>query len=440
MKLKKKLLIGTALVLGFGPAAIVSAQGWQARTVDQVAADINVDEQNKVTYTVKYGDTLGVISKALGIDLIYLAEINHIDNIDLIFPGTVIVAQYDNYHHVDQLAIQSPEGEEVDVDVPVNLASESAESETVVDFTNQASEATEETELVSSVAPAEEFNPTTSNQTADPVVEETTTTHEEVDQAEGPAVSPQTNAGADSVQVEPKEKPVAESQDQLAPAAETPQEADPQVSNGAELPEVSNGAELPPVSSGAELPQATTETTSTTVEMVEPTTTTEIIEPTTTTAEIVEPTTTTAEIVEPTTTTVELVEPTTTTAEIVEPTTTTVQVVERPANGLQPHVASYRDKIASQYGITNFSGYRPGDPGDHGKGLAIDFMVPVSSEVGDQIAAQAIADMKAGNQGINYVIWKQRISGSWTGYGWKPQDDRGSLTANHFDHVHVSFN
>ena len=434
MKLKKKLLIGTALVLGFGPAAIVSAQGWQARTVDQVAADIHVDEQNKVAYTVKYGDTLGVISKALGVDLIYLAEINHIDNIDLIFPGTVIVAQYDNYHHVDQLAIQSPEGEEVDVDVPVNLASESAESETVVDFTNQA---TEETELVSPVAPAEEFNPTTSDQTADPVVEETTTTHEEVDQAEGPAVSPQTNAGADSVQVEPKDKPEAESQDQLAPAAETTQEAEPQVSNGAELPEVSNGAELPPVSSGAELPQATTEASSTTVD---PTTTTEIIEPTTTTVELVEPTTTTAEIVEPTTTTVELVEPTTTTAEIVEPTTTTVQVTERPANGLQPHVASYRDKIASQYGITNFSGYRPGDPGDHGKGLAIDFMVPVSSEVGDQIAAQAIADMKAGNQGINYVIWKQRISGSWTGYNWKPQEDRGSLTANHFDHVHVSFN
>ena len=432
MKLKKKLLIGTALVLGFGPAAIVSAQGWQARTVDQVAADVHVDEQNKVTYTVKYGDTLGVISKALGIDLIYLAEINHIDNIDLIFPGTVIVAQYDNYHHVDQLAIQSPEGEQVDVDVPVNLASESAESQTVVDFTNQTSEATEETEMVSPVAPAQDFK-----QTTDPVVEETTTTHEEVDQAEDPAVSPQTNAGADSVQVEPKDKPVAESQDQLAPAAETTQEAEPQVSNGAELPEVSNGAELPPVSSGAELPQATTEASSTTVD---PTTTTEIIEPTTTTVELVEPTTTTAEIVEPTTTTVELVEPTTTTAEIVEPTTTTVQVTERPANGLQPHVASYRDKIASQYGITNFSGYRPGDPGDHGKGLAIDFMVPVSSEVGDQIAAQAVADMKAGNQRIHYVIWKQRISGSWTGYNWDPQEDRGNPTANHFDHVHVSFN
>ncbi|MGX7140311.1 LysM peptidoglycan-binding domain-containing protein [Facklamia languida] len=422
MKLKKKLLIGTALVLGFGPAAIVSAQGWQARTVDQVAADIHVDEQNKVAYTVKYGDTLGVISKALGVDLIYLAEINHIDNVDLIFPGTVIVAQYDNYHHVDQLAIQSPEGEQVDVDVPVNLASEPAGSETVVDFTNQTSEATEETEMVSPVAPAQDFK-----QTTDPVVEETTTTHEEVDQAEGPAVSPQTNAGADSVQVEPKDKPVAESQDQLAPAAETTQEAEPQVSNGAELPEVSNGAELPPVSSGAELPQATTEASSTTVD---PTTTTEIIEPTTTTVELVEPTTTTAEIVEPTTTT----------AEVVEPTTTTVQVVERPADGLQPHVASYRDKIASQYGITNFSGYRPGDPGDHGKGLAIDFMVPHSSEVGDQIAAQAIADMKAGNQRITYVIWKQRISGSWTGYNWKPQEDRGNPTANHFDHVHVSFN
>ena len=38
--------------------------------------------------------------------------------------------------------------------------------------------------------------------------------------------------------------------------------------------------------------------------------------------------------------------------------------------------------------------------------------------------------------GISYVIWRQRIN---FGSGWKPMEDRGSPTANHMDHVHVSF-
>ena len=58
------------------------------------------------------------------------------------------------------------------------------------------------------------------------------------------------------------------------------------------------------------------------------------------------------------------------------------------------------------FGITSFSGYRPGDSGDHGKGLAIDFMVPESSELGDKIAEYAIQNMAS--RGISYIIWKQR--------------------------------
>jgi len=38
--------------------------------------------------------------------------------------------------------------------------------------------------------------------------------------------------------------------------------------------------------------------------------------------------------------------------------------------------------------------------------------------------------------GVSYVIWRQRID---TGSGFRPMADRGSPTANHFDHVHVSF-
>ena len=47
--------------------------------------------------------------------------------------------------------------------------------------------------------------------------------------------------------------------------------------------------------------------------------------------------------------------------------------------GLQPQTAAFKEEVANLFGITSFSGYRPGDSGDHGKGLAIDFMVPVSS-------------------------------------------------------------
>ena len=95
------------------------------------------------------------------------------------------------------------------------------------------------------------------------------------------------------------------------------------------------------------------------------------------------------------------------------------------------------------FGITSFSGYRPGDPGDHGKGLAIDFMVPVSSALGDQIADYAIKNMAS--RGINYIIWKQRFYAPYDSkygpaYTWNPMPDRGSVTENHYDHVHVSMN
>ena len=40
--------------------------------------------------------------------------------------------------------------------------------------------------------------------------------------------------------------------------------------------------------------------------------------------------------------------------------------------GLQPQTAAFKEEIANLFGITSFSGYRPGDSGDHGKGLAID--------------------------------------------------------------------
>ena len=111
--------------------------------------------------------------------------------------------------------------------------------------------------------------------------------------------------------------------------------------------------------------------------------------------------------------------------------------------GLQPQTAVFKEEVASLFGITSFSGYRPGDPGDHGKGLAIDFMVPVSSALGDQIADYAIQNMAS--RGISYIIWKQRFYAPFPSkygpaYTWNPMPDRGSITENHYDHVHVSMN
>ena len=111
--------------------------------------------------------------------------------------------------------------------------------------------------------------------------------------------------------------------------------------------------------------------------------------------------------------------------------------------GLQPQTAAFKEEIANLFGITSFSGYRPGDSGDHGKGLAIDFMVPVSSALGDQIADYAIQNMAT--HGINYIIWKQRFYAPYDSiygpaYTWNPMPDRGSITENHYDHVHVSMN
>ncbi|KGN42072.1 hypothetical protein [Knoellia aerolata] len=102
------------------------------------------------------------------------------------------------------------------------------------------------------------------------------------------------------------------------------------------------------------------------------------------------------------------------------------------AKGLGDNAAKVYSAIRSNFGITNIGGYRAGG-GDHGSGRAVDVMVTGSR--GDAVAQWAINNMGAYN--ITYVIWKQRI---WLAgaSGWRAMDDRGSVTANHYDHVHIS--
>ena len=124
-------------------------------------------------------------------------------------------------------------------------------------------------------------------------------------------------------------------------------------------------------------------------------------------------------------------------------TTQTPTPVNVNTTGLQPQAAAYMTEIANLYGITSFSTYRAGDTGDHGKGLAVDFIVSESSALGDQIAEYTAANMAS--RGVSYIIWKQRFYAPFNSiygpaYTWNLMPDRGSITENHYDHVHVSFN
>ena len=98
-------------------------------------------------------------------------------------------------------------------------------------------------------------------------------------------------------------------------------------------------------------------------------------------------------------------------------------------------IAAHRAICARFPQVTSFGGYRPGRPTTR-PGRALDVMV--SGAAGQEIANWARANACA--LGITEVIYAQRI---WTtqraGDGWRGMSDRGSATANHYDHVHLSF-
>jgi len=98
-------------------------------------------------------------------------------------------------------------------------------------------------------------------------------------------------------------------------------------------------------------------------------------------------------------------------------------------------VAAHRAICARFSQVTAYGGVRGGSA-NHSSGRALDVMV--SGAAGQEIANWARANASA--LGITEVIHAQRI---WTtqraGDGWRGMSDRGSATANHYDHVHLSF-
>lgn len=97
-------------------------------------------------------------------------------------------------------------------------------------------------------------------------------------------------------------------------------------------------------------------------------------------------------------------------------------------------VKVYRAVCAAFPAVSSWGG-RSGSGGDHGTGQALDIMS--TGSLGSAIAAYVRAH--AGELGVSYVIWAQHI---WTvqrsSEGWRAMPDRGSTTANHYDHVHVT--
>ena len=403
--MKKRIIFASTVALSLAPALGAKAQeiSWTARSVEQIQNDVTKNE-NKNSYTVQYGDTLSTIAEALGVDVTVLANLNKITNMDLIFPDTVLTTTVNEEEEVTEVEIQAPQAdasEEVKTataDLTTNQVTVDEQTVQVEDLSQPIEEAptATETEKPAEVAPSSE-------------VSETATVAEETPFTETPVAE-------ETAETTPAEAPVAET---TRPVEEAPQVATPATEETA----ATTSAEAPVVAAPATETPADTTGTSATEETAASTATSD--------------TATSTYQAEQSQT------PSRTYSAPAAPDYAGLAVAKSENAGLQPQTAAFKEEIANLFGITSFSGYRPGDSGDHGKGLAIDFMVPVSSALGDQIAEYAVKNMAS--RGINYIIWKQRFYAPYDSkygpaYTWNPMPDRGSVTENHYDHVHVSMN
>lgn len=383
--MKKRIILASTVALSLAPALGAKAQeiSWTARSVEQIQNDVTKNE-NKNSYTVQYGDTLSTIAEALGVDVTVLANLNKITNMDLIFPDTVLTTTVNEEEEVTEVEIQTPQAdasEEVTTataDLTTNQVTFDEQTVQVEDLSQPIEEAptATETEKPAEVAPSSE-------------VSETATVAEETPFTETPVAEETAETTPAEALVAETTRPVEEAPVAATPATETP--ADTTGSSATE----------------AAASTATSDTATSTYQAEQSQT------------------------------------PSRTYSAPAAPDYAGLAVAKSENAGLQPQTAAFKEEIANLFGITSFSGYRPGDSGDHGKGLAIDFMVPVSSALGDRIAEYAVQNMAS--RGINYIIWKQRFYAPYDSkygpaYTWNPMPDRGSVTENHYDHVHVSMN
>src|SRR5262249_15702858 len=113
---------------------------------------------------------------------------------------------------------------------------------------------------------------------------------------------------------------------------------------------------------------------------------------------------------------------------------------------ITPRMREVRDEIDRRFGpFSSIGCYRPGSDGEHPLGRACDFMLssggvmPTASSIQRGYAIAAWAQPNASRLGILYIIYRQQIwAVPMASSGWVPMPDRGSITANHYDHVHIS--
>ncbi|ASX18898.1 COG3942 and LysM peptidoglycan-binding domain-containing protein [Streptococcus thermophilus] len=301
-KTTKALLYSTAALSLFAASHVHADETshWTARSVDQIKADISVND-NQQTYTVQYGDTLGSIVEAMGIDVNVLANINEITNIDLIFPGTVLTTTYNADNQAVSVKVETPSSETSDTpvvaesnlttnEVTVNgqsvvAADLSAPVETVSLTATQAPAKEESTQVVSEVteaiasasdAPA---YADTEQPVADAIDHVTSSAEETLAEEEAPAT--ETSAQAETTEVaahqeaatskaasdapESSEAPA----EQLAAASDAPESSEAPAEQPAAAPESS---EAP-----AEQPAATSEAASEAPASVVPVATSEAV-------------------------------------------------------------------------------------------------------------------------------------------------------------------
>jgi uncharacterized protein YraI len=105
------------------------------------------------------------------------------------------------------------------------------------------------------------------------------------------------------------------------------------------------------------------------------------------------------------------------------------------ASGVSSSIVAIHNAVCANFPEISVYGTLRGGGGDHGAGRAVDIMV--SGERGWQVARFLQENYSA--LGISYLIYSQQI---WSvergGEGWRGMSNRGSATANHYDHVHVS--
>ena len=118
---------------------------------------------------------------------------------------------------------------------------------------------------------------------------------------------------------------------------------------------------------------------------------------------------------------------------------------EHSAPGTFTRRAAYvKALVETNYASTDCSTYAATSL-DHSTGNALDChagnfgILPTAAERDEMYSLAQWSVRYANELKISYVIFEQKIwSLQSASLGWRPMEDRGSITQNHFDHVHIS--